>query len=336
MPRPPGLGRRSVARRGQKTKMSAPRDIFDPRNPHLVPTIVSEGLAFPMVGSTVQAVNAGTAARTLLAVANTGVAGTVLSYLTNNTTPGLGVNTIPLLANGSDAGGPTSARAMKSGVTIVNRTKLLDQGGQLAVLTASQRVSLPAAPSAMTQAQWNTFLDSIVAHPRSKLYSGSDFQKSKTFINYPLDQSDYIGYQGFHGTLTVDEFWSHIAVWPSSGHEQRPMSTIFIVMETPSATNAYEVKTRSAFYTRWPLDSVPGQAHRPVPVANASVVNQHRDHAEATAHLPRGEEVAIGAGAAAAGGGAAWLINAARAAQAGAAAVGEGLELAAPLLAFAV
>lgn len=314
--------------RARPARMRVP-DIFDPRSPALVPTVVSEGAAFPMSGSTVQAINAPTTVRTILAVANTGVSGSVLGFVTNNATPGAGVSTIPLLAAGSDAGGPTSGRAMKSGVTIINRTQLLNQGGQLCVLNAIQRLSFPAAPSAMTQAQWNEVADGILAHPRSRLFSGADFAKSKTFVNHPLDQTDYLSYQGWRGSLTVDEFWAHLAVWPGSSHATRPMSTTLIVLEPPAVQNTYEVKTRSMFYTRWPLDSVPGQAHRAVPTASPQVVNAHRDFAEAVGHLPREEIAAAGVGGAALGGAAAWATGAMRAAQA----VGEGVELFAPLLA---
>lgn len=321
--------------RGSRASAQPIRDLFDPRNNLLVPTVVSEGAAFPISGSTISNHTINTAYRTLLVCTNTGVAGTVMAKIAADTTIYPAQYTIPLLSPHSAAGGPTSGRAMKGGLTLCNRTQKLNQGGQVSVLNAVQRVSLPAAPSSMTQAQWNDFFDSIVAHPKTKIYNGSDFNKSKTFVSHPLDETDYLGYSDWQGSLTMNDFWDHVAVWPGSVHQKRPMSTIFVVFEAAPVNNTYEAKTRSSFYTRWPLDSVPGQAHRAVPTAPANVINNHRDHAEANAHVPRGEEAAVGLGAAAAGGGAAWLFNAARAAQAGAMAVGEGLELAAPLLALA-
>lgn len=224
---------------------------------------------------------------------------------------------------------------MKAGVTVVNRTQLLDMGGQVSVLNSSQRVSLPAAPSAMSQAQWSTFFDEIVSHPKSRIYSGADFKKPKTFVTHPLDQTDYLHYEGWHGTLTADEFWAHIAIWPGLAPDPRPMSTVFVVLEVPAVENTYECKSRGSYYTRWPLNTVPGQAQRPVPTAAAGVINAARDHAEATGHLPRGEELGMAAAGAAAAGGATWLASALRGARAGALAIGEGMELAAPLLALA-
>lgn len=302
----------------------------------LVPTVASEGHAFPLSGAVVGTATAaaGSTARVLVAATNTGASGTILCFTVNSTTPAIAPQTIPTLALSDVAGGPTASRAMKAGITVTNRTQMLNMGGQVSVLNAVQRVSLPAAPSAMTQAQWDTFMDSLVAHPKSRIYSGTDFARSKTFICHPLDQTDYVGYRGHHGTQTGDEFWSHIAVWPTQNPEPRPMSTIFMVFEVPSTNNTYEFKTRASFYTRWPLDTVPGQAHRPVPTADPKVVNALRDHAEATGHVPRGEEAAVGIGGAVLGGLAAAAGFAAKAGRAAAtfAEGAQGLEMMMPLL----
>lgn len=326
--------------RGRKPRLrnrsvGARVDLFDPRHPGLVPTVTSEGHAFPIVGATVSSFIATTSSRSLFVYANTGGAGTVAAAVNASSTPSSAVYTIPLLADADDVGGPTSGRAMKGGLTFVNRTQLLDQGGQVVTLNCTQRVRLPAAPSSMTQAQWNTFMNSLVAHPMARIFSGTDFRKSKTLITHPLDSTDYLRYTGWNGTLTLDELFSHIAIWPSLDPKPRPMSTIFVIFEAPATQNTYEFKTRSHFYTRWSLDTVPGQAQRTVPTAPANVVNQHRDHAAATAHIPRGEEAGVASIAAAAGAGAGWLANATRLAMTGAQGVAEGLELAAPLLALA-
>jgi len=277
-------------------------DVFDPRTPVPIPVIVSEGNAFPMQGSTVKNFNNSTTTRMLFAYANTGDSGTVLAWVQNTATPSKGVETIPLLAAADDAGGPTSGRAMKGGLTIVNRTQYLNQGGQVAVLAATQRVSLSALPSLMTQAQWNTFFDEIVAHPSTRLYNGSDFRTAKTFITHPTDQSDYTKYQPWMGTSALDDWWKHVAIWPGGTPENRPMSTVFVVFEASDSVNSYEAKTRSHFYTRWPLNSVPGQAQKPVPIADTKVVNAQRIHAEATSHLAREGEIGLGAALAGLGG----------------------------------
>ncbi len=320
-------------RRSRRSKMpSGMGDLFDPRNPVLVPSIVSEGAAFPISGSTIRNLSMDTSVRTIVAYTNTGHAGTVMSWVNTSATPGSEVNTIPLLAAADTAGGPTSGRSMKGGLSIVNRTQVLNMGGQVAVLNSTQRVSLPAQPSSMTAAQWSAFMDEIVAHPKTRIYNGADFKKGKTFIAHPLDQTEYVHYEGWHGTLGLNEFWQRIAIWSDVNPEPRPMSTIFLVFEPNSVNNVYEFKTRSAFYTRWPLNTVPGQAHRPVPTAPAAVINAHRDHAEATSHLARAEEATVAMGLT---GAAAWLARGAQVAR-GAAMVGEGImnaDLAVPLLA---
>lgn len=256
-----------------------------------------------------------------------------MGYVYANDATNKEVFTIPLLAAADNAGGPTSGRAMKGGLTICNRTQQLKTGGQVTVLNASQRVALPASPATMTKDQWSSFMDTVVSHPQSRIYNGGDFSRSKTYITHPLDQTEYLKYTPWHGTLTFTEFWNHVAVWPSSEPDIRPMSTVFVVFESAPENNSYEFKGRSSFYTRWPLESVPGQAQRPVPTAPASVVNAMRDHAESTSHLPRGEELALaGVTGAAAMSGATWLKNAMTGLRMGAAVVGEGMELAAPYL----
>lgn len=173
-------------------------------------------------------------------------------------------------------------------------------------------------------------MSKVVSHPSSTIYDGTDFAKPKTFICHPLDQTDYLKYGGWHGTDTLDEFWSHIAIWPGHNPDSRPMSTIFVVIEQPAVQNAYELKARARYYTRWPLDSVGGQAQGVVPTASANVVNAARDRAEATAHIPR--EGAVAAAGAAVMGGLGWV---ARGARAGAAAIEGAGALMEPLLPMA-
>jgi hypothetical protein len=58
------------------------------------------------------------------------------------------------------------------------------------------------------------------------------------------------------------------------------MSSIWVIMEAPSVAQAYTLQFSGSWYTRWPLDTVPGQSMRPVPTAPASAINAARDAAE--------------------------------------------------------
>lgn len=326
---PPTRLRRSRARGAAR-----PVDLFDPRSGVLVPTLVSEGSAFPISGSIMHNLltSVGSNDRALAIMTNTGRAGTVLATVAAGAGVATSVHTIPLLSASDIAGGPTSARPMKGGLTMINRTQVLNMGGQVSVLNSTQRVKLPASPSTMTATQWKDFFDTINGHPRTRIYNGADFAKSKTYVCHPLDQVDYTRYGEFHGTFNLDDYFAHFAIWPGQNPEERAMSTIFVVFEPSPAVNSYEFKVRASYYTRWPLDTVPGQAQRPVPTASAAVINQHRDYAEATAHVPRGEEVGLAAAAGTAGF-LAGIGRAATAARAAAAPALEMAELAAPLLA---
>jgi hypothetical protein len=51
------------------------------------------------------------------------------------------------------------------------------------------------------------------------------------------------------------------------------MSTTFFLFEQPATNQTYNFTARGMWYTRWPLDTVPGQHHRHVPVASQGVVN---------------------------------------------------------------
>jgi len=251
------------------------RDLFSPWNDLLVPVISSEGKAFPTRG--IVRDDATISASTFMYIAtNGGVSGTVLGAVVNSAAPSLVPFTIPTLALSDSSGGPTSGRAMKLGLTLVNTTKVLDQGGRLYILHSNQRFSLPAAPSAMTQAQWTTFFGTVKDHPDTTPYQGADFSNPKAMVSHPISDPDYHDYNQWVGTETFDQFAAHWATWSGASVRNRPMSTIVILFEIPSASQSYTVSVSANFYTRWPITSIPGQHSTYVPTAPAAVLNSHK------------------------------------------------------------
>lgn len=278
-PPPQQLPRKKKAQKPAAT--SSIRGIFNPHNRLPVPTLVSEGSAFHASGVMRNEVTQAIGTRFMIVCSSTGHSGTPGSIVFP-AVPTVGIRTIPTLALGGTAGGPTSGRAMKAGVTIVNSTAALNRGGRVYVLNSNQRVELPAAPSAMIPADWDTMMNEIVAHPKTRALSGSHFAEPKTLVCHPTDQADYLNYGEWYGGITVDNFWSHISIWPGVVSQRRPMSAVYIVFEGPAAVQDYTVSWRAHYYTRWPLDSILGQSQKFVPTKDAKTLNDGRDHAEAS------------------------------------------------------
>jgi hypothetical protein len=133
----------------------------------------------------------------------------------------------------------------------------------------------------MTQAEWISFRDTILAHPERKAHSATEFSSPKTFVCHPMDQVDFQDFKTWEGSVDADTMGGTWAVWPSSTPQRRPMSTLFIFVAGPSVAQSYTFSARAAFYLRYPLDSVPGQAMRPIPTGSISTINSHHQAAMA-------------------------------------------------------
>lgn len=244
-----------------------------------VPTIVQTGNAYPIRG----VIRSGLAlltspenfTRTLICVTNTGISGTAMATLQSD---GILVTqtayTIPLLAAADSAGGPTSGRAMKSGVHIINTSPFLNKGGRVYVLKCTARVRMGQSVVGLTVANFNTLFNTLVAHPDTIQAGGEDFGgKGKMINNHVVDVQKYEDFAEWNGTQTVVDFFAHVAVWPLLVTKDRPMSSIWVLIETPPAAQTYSVDAHSAFYTRWSVDTVVGQNMVPIPTAPADVLN---------------------------------------------------------------
>ncbi len=297
----PRAQRRAPRRARAGGVMPSVGKIFSPLDPRPIPTLLSEGFAFPFSGLIRAQGIAGTNARTLYVLANTGLTATIGATVTNANPPTIDVHSVPTLVDASDAGGPTSGRAMKASLSITNITQKLNRMGKVYILNAAQRMVLPAQPSLVTQAQWNALMDKIVAHPKCRGYDGgSDFDGMKEIITYPCGQAEYVTYHPWEGAVTADRFFSNFTEWPGvhtqHPHVNRPMSTVYVVVETVGTHQDYEMSYRSSHYLRLPVDSISGQAMRPVPTAKSEHLNRIRDHAEQTANTLRSITGAVSAG----------------------------------------
>jgi len=292
-PKGAGKGKPAANKQQASTKKGSQRgprmgNAMHAHSKMLIPTAIRTGDAFALSGIIrPAALDVAIGDRKIIGVTNYGSAGSVMHITSVN-----GINvlryiyTIPLLAAADDAGGPTSARSMKAGLHLVNTSPVLNRCGRVYHLNGTARVLLPQVPSAMSATQWGAFADTLIAMPGCTAYEGDAFGGSgKQFQCNVVDTLDYENFQVFDGTSTGDEFFSHIAVWPSSLPQPRPMSTCWVVIESPALAQTYNPTASASFYTRWPLTSVPGQSMRAIPTADNQVINAMHQVSEVAANI---------------------------------------------------
>jgi len=181
---------------------------------------------------------------------------------------------------------------MKSGISIVNSTPLLNAGGRVFVLNSDQRFFFGDDPVNMTGAMFETFLNEVVAHPKAREFSGAEFVRPHSFHAHVVDPVNYETYRSWQGQMGIDDYAQNFAIWPGTPTLPRGMSTVIIVIEIAASPQTYTFSGRSTWYTRWPLNTVLGQSMRDVPTAPAERINRDMRRGEDMAHEP--EYVAFG------------------------------------------
>jgi len=218
--------------------------------------------------------------RTLIFCTNVGSSGTAIFSVQYTAAGGaaggvFNINGAPLLNASDIAGGPTSMRAMKCGLSLVNRTQVLNRGGPIYFLNCGQRLLVEGAPFTMTSTQWNNVFDNIVSHPSVRPMDLADFGVPRCSHSHVVDQPAYNDFGENDGTLTVDQFCAHIMVWSGSTPTPRPMSTLIYAIDTVTTNQSLLFSATVDYYTRWPLNTVAGQAQKPIPVVDQKVANRH-------------------------------------------------------------
>jgi hypothetical protein len=270
-------GPRIRALRGNYLPMSSVSLSPDHAAPY--PAQACEGDALPVTGLTRTIINGGVGANQtlLLVVGNTGVSSTSMVSVTIDTTAGTAVLAAFSAAAGlnlnATAGGPTSGRSMKSGFALLNSTSPLNASGLVYTLRSKQRVLLPAAPTAMTAAQWSTTANEIRAHVDTHVLSGPDYIAPKSYFSHPVDTQAFHEYTTWIGTETVTQFLLHCCTWTAATETNRNMNYFFIVIDGTPVQNTYMLTSRQSYYTRWPLNTVPAAAQIPVPTAPIQELN---------------------------------------------------------------
>lgn len=265
------MGRRAVRDDGKR------KVTMDPWVDSLVPTLLKQEDAFAASG-TIEVNTNNTAGNVLMLITNPGNAGSVMSLTYWNTTAGTTLFTIPTLSQPGTSSGPMSGRAMKVGVDIVNNGKMLDMGGPVYVLKTSTKFGIPtSAFSLLTTTQLDALAAEIVAFPKKLMYNACDLTKPKRYVAAVRNQDRYESFRPWLGTLMTDQFQDVAVLDSTGGTNDAPMEFIWIYLpHTTTVANAFTIRARAAFYTRWPHDSIPGQSQKPIPTATASHINKAR------------------------------------------------------------
>jgi len=271
---------------GKVDKLPSAGDIFDPTNGLLVPTIASEGLAFPVMDKAIGNITVDTGATCILILNNPGNCGTIMTQIDvdSSNIVSRSAYTCPHFS-GTPA---TYCRAMKAAVSMVNTTKLLDQGGRVYMLHLNQRLTLPAEFTAMTGEEWKSTASEIKSNPDARPFSGAEFVHEKRFVSHPSNQTNYLKYREWGSVLTASahsQFWTTATTAPE---KDRSMSTIIIVITDPPANQTYAIAAYGAWYARYPLTSLVSRAQVHVPTASPALVNAQRDKAELYKDVARG------------------------------------------------
>ncbi len=282
---PPRRNPPKTHRRPQGT----PPHLLSPLTRALVPTLAFQGEAFPYTGMIRQEVSPPTTNKMIIIVTNPGVSGTCMMQLrwdaTATSTNLIGVKeayTIPTLTLADDAGGPTSLRAMKAGLTIVNRTPLLNRGGPVYTLNLNQRIRAAKPPSTMTVADAEALFATLSGHPDAKSLDAVDFGKARHMYSHVVDDPAYNNFDLNRGTITADEFFTHLAVTTGTGVNDRPMSTLVFLLDRCSVAQTFQFSAHASYYSRWPLDTIPGQSNRKIP--HQTHAQHNKVHSEASQH----------------------------------------------------
>lgn len=303
-------------------------NFLDPMCPFPMPTLASEGRALPHTGLVSSDFTVDTTNTTLLLVANTGHSGTVAFSIKLDASGGpvsgsTEIHTIPTLSVSDHNGGPTTSRSMKLSISVVNCTNNYKRGGRVTYINSSQRLPPRNVDFATEYAR---IVSGVKSSPYRRRINGEDLVKPKHLITFPVDNKVYHSYDGFHGTLTAEEFLSYLLT-PGDNIDTkdavitpRPMSTVAWIFDPAPDEQAYSFTVRASFYTRWPLTSVPGQTMHNVPTAPAAVLNAVVDKAEA--HGSDLVELAAGGAAVAMG---SRISGVARSIGSGVQAVGSGI-----------
>jgi len=262
---------------------------MSPYHTENIPNALRCGQAFPYTGQIrfelVQAIGE----TIFIAATNPGSAGTValIGRQSGIAAPTYSVVTIPTLSLSDENGGPTSARAMKFGVSLTCNTPVLNRGSRIFHLNGQSRIRVDSPPSTLSLAVFQSVVNVVTGMPTAIPYDNTHFGDTREFTSNVVDNVKYVDFEIFEGTMTNDQMAAVFQVWPGIGNglRDRPMSTTWLVFAPPSSIQNYSVAFSGSYYTRWGLSTVQGQSQTDMPVAPLSTINAMMEKANYMSNL---------------------------------------------------
>jgi hypothetical protein len=277
--------------------------IWDPRNKVPIPAAISCGNAHVTSGlnryelSLDSAAGGESAVVCITSMGNRGTVGLVIKKLANDTIQFTNF-LLPTLVGGSDAG-PTAARAMKAGVTVVNTSPSRKLGGSVITLSADQRLT-GAFKASLTATSFDDLSTQITDHMESHVHQAWNFILEKTYCCFPANTPEYTRFEPYYQSSQITDWEYDLLATSASAFEvdkilkvattagtgtaaetsettaltlPRPMTTVWIVFKAPIEPQTYQLAARGTFYTRWPAAHVLGQSHPKLPTEKQEIVN---------------------------------------------------------------
>jgi hypothetical protein len=215
----------------------------------------------------------GVGRKTLVLVSNIGYQGCIgsINYHDGTSMVNTAMN-VSQYATGNSATTPTSGRAMKSSIGVINTSPSLNSGGRVFVLQTSARMFLPQAMPALSAAEFDALFETIIDHPSTKSLSGSELLSGRHWINLPADPTDY---RDFRPWIPADQntFLNSLTVYGAGTYPPHPMTMTWIAFDVPPLANTYELTARAHWYTRWPHSAVPSLHQKSIPTDSSGMVN---------------------------------------------------------------
>lgn len=277
-------------RKARVTHMLSPHCLIN------VPASMRCGKAFPYHGNVTVDITVPIGSTVIILGSNPGYYGTVFVYgimaagAYGPSSVPWAVGTITNMANGDTVGGPTSARAMKFGISLTNTTPQIDIGGRVAYFDCDQRIRVLEAPETTVGLSSDGFFTSLKGSLQVtqgiKNDNASTFEKTKEIYSHVVDHIRYEDFHEFNGTATVNDFFRAIGIWPSVNaldSKDRSMSTVGFIIQPTTKIQTYSIVGRAAWYTRWTNWTMQGQSSVNVPVASTGLLNSIHSHAESMA-----------------------------------------------------
>jgi len=308
----PAKARRRRKRSGKGGVSGAQAAAFDPLHPGIPPSLTPMRNVFPMDVTVKSEYALASTTRIALFVSGWGGAANPYMWL-NTTVGGgdtayaFATDFFPTLRFAATSGGPTSCKISKIGFQIANATPAMTAGGRCFLIRLDQRFALPTAAASVNRSNWSGILDNLKALPSHMVESmnlaafcpgGPLYEKSiycgvDDFVDYQMFDNHAGAYKSNDGLTfakttamppsttgpqqlppaAVNDFFSHIAVDPTSVEQSRPMSSLIMIFEPPPNSQDLTISFNAQYLTRWPVDTVPGQMSGTVPASSQDALS---------------------------------------------------------------